>query len=174
MKILDKTPLTVFLNFKFRYSVFILSFSSLYQVFQQVLRACVRSRFSRVGLFGTPCTVAHQAPPSMGLSRQEYWRGLPCPPPRDLPNPGMEPCLRVFCIGRRVLYTQHHLGSPVSAGKLKIIKTQNLLQHSSSSWENRHYVSGETDLGCADGMSVTCYDERHFVFFSPPGSQIKC
>ena len=35
--------------------------------------------------------VALQAPPSMGLSRQEYWRGLPCPPPGGLPDPGMEP-----------------------------------------------------------------------------------
>ena len=39
----------------------------------------------------TPCTVARQAPLSMGLSRQEYWSGLPFPPPGDLPNPGIEP-----------------------------------------------------------------------------------
>ena len=32
-----------------------------------------------------------QAPPSMGFSRQEYWSGLPCPPPGHLPNPGIEP-----------------------------------------------------------------------------------
>ena len=32
-----------------------------------------------------------QAPPSMGFSRQEYWRGLPCPPPGDLPDPGIKP-----------------------------------------------------------------------------------
>ena len=38
-----------------------------------------------------PRTVAHQAPLSMGFSRQEYWTGLPCPPPGDLPNPGTEP-----------------------------------------------------------------------------------
>ena len=36
-------------------------------------------------------TVAHQAPPSMGFSRWEYWSGLPFPSPRDLPNPGIEP-----------------------------------------------------------------------------------
>ena len=34
--------------------------------------------------------VAHQAPLSMGFSRQEYWSGLPCPPPGDLPNPGIK------------------------------------------------------------------------------------
>ena len=39
----------------------------------------------------TPWTVARQAPLSMGFSRQEYWSGLPFPPPGDLPNPGVEP-----------------------------------------------------------------------------------
>ena len=38
----------------------------------------------------TPWTVACQAPLSMGFSRQEYWSGLPCPPPAGLPNPGIE------------------------------------------------------------------------------------
>ena len=36
-------------------------------------------------------TVTHQAPLSMGFSRQEYWSALPCPPPGDLPDPGIEP-----------------------------------------------------------------------------------
>ena len=39
----------------------------------------------------TPWTVVHQAPLSVEFSRQEYWSGLPCPPPGDLPNPGFEP-----------------------------------------------------------------------------------
>ena len=46
---------------------------------------------SRVQLFATPWTVAHQALPSMGFSRQEYWSGLPFPSPGDLPNPGIKP-----------------------------------------------------------------------------------
>ena len=46
---------------------------------------------SRVQLSVTTWTVAHQAPLSMGFSRQEYWSGLPCPSPGDLPNPGIEP-----------------------------------------------------------------------------------
>ena len=46
---------------------------------------------SRVRLFATPWTVAHQAPPSMGFSRQEYWSGLSFPSSGDLPNPGIEP-----------------------------------------------------------------------------------
>ena len=39
----------------------------------------------------SPLVVAHPAPLSMGFSRQEYWSGLPCPPPGDLPDPGIEP-----------------------------------------------------------------------------------
>ena len=46
---------------------------------------------SRVRLFATPWTVAYQAPPSMGFSRQEYWSGLPFPSPGDLPDPGIKP-----------------------------------------------------------------------------------
>ena len=45
---------------------------------------------SCVQLFATRWTVAHQAPPSMGFSRQEYWDGLPFPSPVDLPDPGIE------------------------------------------------------------------------------------
>ena len=44
-----------------------------------------------VRLFATPWTVAHQAPPSMGFSRQEYWSGFPFPSPENLPDPGIEP-----------------------------------------------------------------------------------
>ena len=49
------------------------------------------SSLSPVRLFVTPWTVAYQAPPSMGFSRQEYWSGVPFPSPRDLSNPGIEP-----------------------------------------------------------------------------------
>ena len=40
--------------------------------------------------FATPWTIAHQAPLSMGFSRQEYWSGSPFPPPGDLPDPEIE------------------------------------------------------------------------------------
>ena len=49
------------------------------------------SHFSRVRLFGTPWTIARQAPLSIGFSRHEYWNELPCPSPGDLPNAGIEP-----------------------------------------------------------------------------------
>ena len=48
---------------------------------------------SRVRLFATPWTIAYQASPSMGFSRQEYWNGLPFPSPGDLPDPGIKPAL---------------------------------------------------------------------------------
>ena len=53
--------------------------------------ACKLSCFCCVQLFATLWTIAHQAPPSMGFSREESWSGSPCPPPGDLPRPGIEP-----------------------------------------------------------------------------------
>ena len=52
---------------------------------------CVLSGFSHIHPFAPSWTVAHQAPLSMGFSRQEYWSELPFPSPGDLPNPGIEP-----------------------------------------------------------------------------------
>ena len=55
---------------------------------------CVKVKvksLSCVSLFAVPWTVAYQAPPSMGFSRQEYWSGLPFPSPGDLPNSGIKP-----------------------------------------------------------------------------------
>ena len=49
------------------------------------------SHFSCVHLCASPWTGACQIPLSMGFSRHEYWSGLPCPPPGDLPDPGIEP-----------------------------------------------------------------------------------
>ena len=50
---------------------------------------CVLSRFSHIQLFATLWTTTHQTPLSMEFSRQEYWSGLLCTPPGDLPNPGI-------------------------------------------------------------------------------------
>ena len=55
-----------------------------------VLHVCMLSHFSFIQLFATPWSVALQAPLSIEFSRQEYWSGLPCPPPGNLPNSGME------------------------------------------------------------------------------------
>ena len=60
---------------------------------------CVISHFSHVRLFATLWTIAHQAPLSLGFSKQEYQRGLPRPPPGDLPNLGIEPASPVLTRG---------------------------------------------------------------------------
>ena len=65
--------------------------------------ACVLSHLSRVRLFST------SAPLFMEFFRQEYWSGLPCPPPRDFPNPGIE--LRSPTL-QQILYHLSHQGSP--------------------------------------------------------------
>ena len=60
------------------------------------MHGCMLSRFSHVQLFEIPWTVAYRAPLSMRFSREEYWSGLPCPPPGDLPNPGIDPGYLTF------------------------------------------------------------------------------
>ena len=72
----------------------------------------VLSHFSLVQLCETLWTAAHQAPLSIGFSRQEYWSGLPCPPPGDLPTQGLNLYLYVSYTGKWVLYNHHHQGSP--------------------------------------------------------------
>ena len=56
------------------------------------LLQCVKVKsLSHVRLLANPWTTAHQGPPSLGFSRQEYWNGLPFLPPGDIPDPGIEP-----------------------------------------------------------------------------------
>ena len=101
------------------------------------------SPFSRVRLFVTLWTVAHQAPLSMGVSRQEYWSGLPFPPPGDLPDPGIEPASPVhpalqadilpLSYGEALLETQSlpkmhqeetdNLNRPITRSKIQSVKT---------------------------------------------------
>ena len=71
---------------------------------KNTLQACVLSRVSRVCLFVTTWTVAHQAPLSTGFFRQEYWSGLPCPPPGDLSTQGPTCISYIFYIGMQILY----------------------------------------------------------------------
>ena len=82
------------------------------------------SCFSHVQLFTTLCTIACQAPLSMGFSRQEYWSGLPCPPLGDLPHPGTDPSL-LHRLHRQV--NSLPLAPP---GKLKYFQLNLLIFHS--------------------------------------------
>ena len=63
--------------------------TTVFKIFINLLISCVHTQSLQLCL--TLWTVAHKAPLSMGLSRQEYWSGLLCPPPGDLPNPRIKP-----------------------------------------------------------------------------------
>ena len=73
---------------------------------------CCAQILSPVGLFVTPWIVVYLALLSLGLSRQEYWGGLPFPPPRDLPNTGMEPKSLTSSALAVDSLPLSHLGSP--------------------------------------------------------------
>ena len=77
---------------------------------------CARalSRFTHVQPFVTIGTVARQAPLSMGFSRQEYWSGLPCPPPGDLPHPGIQPTSPIPWAWQADSLPLSHRGSPLN------------------------------------------------------------
>ena len=66
---------------------------------------CMPSLFSCVRLFGTPWTVAHQAPLTMRFSRQEYWSGLLFPPSGNCPHPGIKPCLSCLLLWQTGFFT---------------------------------------------------------------------
>ena len=85
-------------------------------------RACVLSGFSLLQFFVTHWTAAHQALLSIGFFRQEYWNGLLCPPPGDLPNPGVKP---------------ESLISPALAGGFFTVST---------TWEAHLYYKGQQML----------------------------
>ena len=107
------------------------------------IRAHALSHFSRVGLFATPWTVALQAPLSLGFSRQEYWSGLPCPPPRDLlgEEEGSNP----------------HLMSPALTGRFFTAST---------SWEAPRQgilQNQNCQLRCVQGPSRSHEQGRRFV-----------
>ena len=74
-----------------------------------LLCACV---LSRVQLIAIPPTEAHHAPLSIGFSRQEYWNGLPSPPPGDLPNPGIKLASPVSPALQADSLPPSHQGSP--------------------------------------------------------------
>ena len=89
------------------------------------LPACVLSRFSPVWLSVSLWTAAHQAPLSMGFTRQEYWSGLPFPSPGDLPHQGIKPT---------------SLMSPALAGKFFTTSSTFPLLNSNNNNNNKYYL----------------------------------
>ena len=98
------------------------------------------SCFSHVWLSVTLWTEAHQAPLSMGFSQQEFWSGLPCPPPRDLPDPGIEPT---------------SLMSPELAGRCFI---------TSATWEARAVTTTCNDVWLLLKLTNTHHCHAHYPF----------
>ena len=96
---------------------------------QFLVRVCVLSHFSRVQLFQTLWTVAHQAPLSRGFCRQEYWSGLLCPPPGGFPDPGIKPAFPkspalaggFFTTGATVVVAGNPWGSLVGTAQLHFL-----------------------------------------------------
>ena len=101
--------------------------------------ACMTTRFGPVPLSVTSWTVTRQAPLSMGFPRQEYWGGLPCPPPGDLTDPEIESESHVFRIGKRgplqlaspgkALPSEYLLEFNLSLSRLIIVKFNAYLNH---------------------------------------------
>ena len=123
------------------------------------------SRFSHVQLFTILWTIACQAPLSMGFSRQEYWSGLPCPPPGDLPHPGTEPSLL------RRLHWQVNSLPLAPPGKLKYFQLYLLIFHSkiySLSLGN----SNLTAAAAAAKSLQSCLTPCDPMDCSPPGSSV--
>ena len=96
---------------------------------------CVLSHFSCVQLFAILWAVAHQAPLSMGFSRQEYWSGLPFPSPGDLPDPEIEP--RSPTLQADSLPTEPQ-GKPKNTGGGSLSLLQRIFLTQESSWGLPH------------------------------------
>ena len=112
-------------------------------------RACLLSHFGRVRLFATPWTVTCQAPLSMEFSRQEYWGGLPCPPPGGSSQPKDQACvsrlprcqvgsLPLAPLGKPIrhcarqfvcIYSVHPCVSPVTIMRLRLREGKYLAHH---------------------------------------------
>ena len=84
----------------------------------------------------TPWTVAHQAPPSMGFSRQGYWNGLPFPSPGDLPDPGIEPAFAVSPVSQADSLPAEPTGKPVVSYLSVSLLLMCALCSPNSSWNN--------------------------------------
>ena len=123
---------------------YILEWDLMSRIFYSVSKTksvCMLSHFSHVRLCVTPWTVAHQSSLSLEFSRQQYWTGLPCPPPVDLPDPRTEPV---------------SLKSPALAGGWIPEKTKSTFR--------QNWVAGNRAVRATKWLSVkesACWCRRH-------------
>ena len=110
---------------------------------QQHKPVCMLSHFSHIQLCAILRTVAHQAPLSKEFSRQEYWSGLPCPPPGDLPDPGIKPVsLTPLALAGRFFTTSTTWEASISLGGQQTVE---LLYH--LLWKSQGRARAEAVLG---------------------------
>ena len=130
---------------------------------EEMVCCAMLSHFSCFWLFATPWAIAHQAPLSMGFSRKEYWNGLPCPLPGDLPHPGIKPASSALQVDSLPL---SHQGSQWNGTapkeNLKIREPRvpiegAILTHSGKQWE---------DISLIDYGSPG-HKKKKILFFQP-------
>ena len=135
------------------------------------------SHFSHVRLYVAPRTVALQAPPPMGFSRQEYWSGLPFPPPGDLPDSGIEPSSPAwagrFCTTEPPAFRCHNLKrSYMPQRRSRILSAAAKTWHSQTNkWMNK-YWNKKRQRGRERGRRFTTFHDlaleatlHHFCCF---------
>ena len=102
---------------------------------------------SHVRLFETPRTVAHQAPPSTGFSRQEYWSGLPFPSPGDLPDRGIKPATLVSPALAGKFFTTGTTWEVVNVGNIED-SLLNMTSKAENRKKNNDTLDGMGDINC--------------------------
>ena len=115
----------------------------------------------------TPWTVARQAPLSMGFSRLEYWSGLPCPSPGDLPHPGIEP----------VSLTSPVLAAAAAAAKSPVVSDS---VRPRRPWDSPgkntgvgcHFLLQCTKVKSQREVAQSCPTVHYPMDCSPPGSAV--
>ena len=133
------------------------------------LFVCVLSHFSHVRLFATLWTVTRQPHLSMEFSRQEYWSGLPCPPPEDLPHSGIEPVSPAASTWQVDSLQLNQWGSPQCNSDLykmgqslflnKLCKISKVQEVTNGNKSCKAFLKKKRKLKCSllESVSITCY-----------------
>ena len=122
----------------------------------------------------TPWTVAQQAPLSMGFTRQEYWSGLPFPPPRDLPDPRIKPASTALQVDSSPLSRQ---GSPKYVNTLAFTKSSQAIwwrvflttPHGSPEPQYQPHNLHKNDLRLITDWTLQLLEENRGTYLSGSG-----
>ena len=126
------------------------------------------SHFSRVQLFASLCTVARQAPLFMEYPRQEYWSGLPFPPPGNCPDPGFEPIsLSPVLTGGFFFFFYHSLECKSILGSFRIRASADYRAIA------LELVRGDVDLVKGNSLKLSQKDVLKFLCFLKDKKHLK-